>query len=85
MKHGLEPKIEGGRIDIDAQRESGDVILRVRDTGLGVRAVRGTVSTGTGLANLRARLVALYGARASLTIEDNVPSGASVTVRLPAT
>ena len=85
VKHGLEPKIEGGRIDIDAQRERGDVILRVRDTGLGVRAARGTASTGTGLANLRARLVALYGARASLTIEDNAPSGASVTVRLPAT
>ena len=84
VKHGLEPKVEGGRVDIDARREGAEVVLRVRDTGLGVRATRSTPSTGTGLANLRARLSALYGPRASMTIEENSPTGACVTLRVPA-
>jgi len=36
-----------------------------------------------GLANLRSRLATAFGARASLTIEDNTPAGARVTIALP--
>jgi sensor histidine kinase YesM len=83
IKHGLEPKVEGGRIAIAARRDGDRLVLTVTDTGLGFSARRTGDSTGLGLANLRARLAAVYGAKAGLTIEDNPPAGARVTIALP--
>jgi signal transduction histidine kinase len=84
IKHGLEPKIEGGRLEISAQREGDGVRLTVRDSGLGFEATPPASSTTSlGLANLRARLAAWYGNKARLVIEDNRPSGACVSVLLP--
>jgi sensor histidine kinase YesM len=83
IKHGLEPKIEGGRIDIAAHREGERLVLLVIDSGLGVRATRDPASTGLGLPNLRARLAALYGAAATLTIADHPPTGTRVTITIP--
>jgi sensor histidine kinase YesM len=84
IKHGLEPKVDGGRIAIAAVRDAGGLTLTVVDTGVGFRATsRHPASTGIGLTNLRARLAAFYGADAALTIEDNTPQGARVTLRLP--
>jgi len=83
IKHGLEPKIEGGRLEIAARREGDDVRLTVRDSGLGFRATSAADEQRLGLANLRARLLAAYGERARIVIEDNVPCGACVSVLLP--
>jgi LytS/YehU family sensor histidine kinase len=84
IKHGLEPKVDGGRIAIAAVRDAGGLTLTVVDTGVGFRTTsRRAASTGIGLANLRARLATFYGADAALTIEDNAPNGARVTLRLP--
>jgi len=84
IKHGLEPKIEGGALEIAARREGDGVRLTVRDSGLGFRATRPAGQESLGLANLRARLAAWYGDRARVVIEDNAPSGACVSVLLPA-
>ncbi|MDQ6620813.1 MAG: histidine kinase [Pseudomonadota bacterium] len=85
VKHGLEPKVEGGKLEITARRERDAVRLTVRDTGLGFRATGRDAPSGIGLANLRARLAARYGERAEVIIEDNVPSGASVSLLVPTT
>jgi len=82
IRHGLEPKVEGGRIDITAGRDGGGVRLVVRDTGLGFDTAR--AADGIGLANLRARLASAYGEAARLVIEDNAPAGTSVSIWLPA-
>ncbi len=84
VKHGLEPKVDGGRIEVVARRNGTRVTLTVADTGLGVRATRSSAGTGLGLANLRSRLASLYGDAASVTIEDNAPSGTTVTIAFPA-
>jgi LytS/YehU family sensor histidine kinase len=83
IKHGLEPKVDGGDVTVTARRDRDRLVLTVADTGLGFRALRHADSTGLGLANLRARLAALYGTAAALTIVDNAPSGARVTLALP--
>jgi sensor histidine kinase YesM len=83
IKHGLEPKVEGGRVAIAARRDGSRLLLTVTDTGLGFRERRASDSTGLGLANLRARLATLFGATAALTIEDNAPAGTRVTIALP--
>ncbi len=83
IKHGVEPRIEGGRVDVRAQRRGERVVLTVSDTGLGIAPTRDPRSTGIGLANLRSRLAALHGAAASLKLADNVPQGTVVTIELP--
>jgi sensor histidine kinase YesM len=82
IRHGLEPKVEGGELRVAARRENGAVEIDIIDTGVGFGAT--TRSEGVGLSNLRARLQGLYGARATVAITDNAPSGTRVSVRLPA-
>ena len=81
IRHGLEPKVEGGTVAFRARRDGDAVVLEVEDTGVGFApATRG----GVGLENLRARLRLLYGERAALAISEAAPAGTRVTLRLPA-
>ena len=80
IKHGLNPLPEGGAIDIAARVEEMKLKVEVADTGAGLRHSSGS---GAGLANLRARLAALYGDTASLHIAANVPRGIRATIAVP--
>jgi sensor histidine kinase YesM len=82
IKHGLEPKPEGGHLCVAAEIVHGKLQMTVSDTGLGFGKAA-TAGTGVGLANIRERLQMLYGARASLTVAENQPSGTVVTVTVP--
>ena len=82
IKHGLEPKPEGGKLRVAAEIVHGKLQVTVADTGLGFGRAA-TAGTGVGLANIRERLQLLYGARASLTVAENQPSGTVVTVTVP--
>src|SRR5690606_42121503 len=62
IKHGLSPRSEGGRIDISAARNNGDLKLSVSDDGLGVPAgALPDLALGVGLSNTQLRLKHLYG------------------------
>jgi LytS/YehU family sensor histidine kinase len=65
IRHGLEPKVEGGRIELEASREGEVLVLRVHDTGVGL-ADPSADGTHFGLQQVRERLATLYGDRASL-------------------
>ena len=80
IKHGLEPKPEGGEIRVSAVREKGRLKVTVADTGM---AFSETPGSGVGLANIRERLQALYDGRASLTIEPNLPCGMVASIEIP--
>jgi sensor histidine kinase YesM len=81
IRHGLEPKVEGGEVAFSARREGDRVAIEIADSGVGFAPVtRG----GVGLANLRDRLKMLYGGAASFDIGENAPSGSRITLRLPA-
>ncbi len=82
IKHGLEPKPEGGSLRVAAEIIHGKMAVSVADTGLGFGRAA-TAGTGVGLANIRERLQLLYGTRASLTVAENQPSGTVVTVTVP--
>ena len=82
IKHGLEPKIEGGRIAVSAAVHDGALQIRVEDTGLGFGVATDTAGSGSGLANVRARLRALYGDAAKLTIEQP-KEGTRICIRVP--
>jgi signal transduction histidine kinase len=82
IKHGLEPKAEGGHLLVKAEIVHGKLQVTVADTGLGFGKAA-TAGTGVGLANIRERLQLLYGAKATLTVAENAPSGTRVTVTVP--
>ncbi len=82
IKHGLEPKAEGGHLRVAAEIVHGKLAVSVADTGLGFGKAA-TAGTGVGLANIRERLQMLYGPKASLTVAENQPSGTLVTVTVP--
>jgi signal transduction histidine kinase len=82
VKHGIEPKVEGGEVTVVARRESDRIVLQVADTGMGFAAAA-TSGTNVGLAHLRERLAAVYGAAASFGIAENARGGVSATLDLP--
>jgi sensor histidine kinase YesM len=82
IKHGLEPKAEGGSLTLKAEIVHGKLQVTVADTGLGFGRAA-TSGTGVGLANIRERLTLLYGKSASLTVAENQPSGTVVTITVP--
>ena len=82
IKHGLEPKPEGGKLSLKAEVVHGKLSVTVTDTGLGFGRAA-TAGTGVGLANIRERLQLLYGAKASLTITENPGGGTQVTLAVP--
>jgi signal transduction histidine kinase len=82
IKHGVNPLPEGGTIRISAHIEGSQLRLRVADSGQGFTQSSGG---GTGLANIRARLAALYGSAARLDLGLNRPHGVTATIDLPYT
>jgi hypothetical protein len=82
IKHGLEPKPEGGTLRLAAEIVHGKLQVTVADTGLGF-GMAATAGTGVGLANIRERLQLLYGPKATLTVTANQPSGTVVTITVP--
>jgi signal transduction histidine kinase len=82
IKHGLEPKPEGGRLTVRAEIVHGKLAVTVADTGLGFGKAA-TAGTGIGLNNIRERLQLLYGTKASMTVAENSPSGTKVTLTVP--
>ncbi|KQW46468.1 MULTISPECIES: sensor histidine kinase [unclassified Roseateles] len=82
IKHGLEPKAEGGTLKVKAEIVHGKLAVIVADTGLGFGRAA-TSGTGVGLANIRERLQLLHGSKASVTVTENQPSGTVVTITVP--
>ncbi len=82
IKHGLEPKAEGGLLKVKAEILHGKLAVTVADTGLGFGRAA-TSGTGVGLANIRERLQLLHGSKASVTVTENQPSGTVVTITVP--
>ena len=82
IKHGLEPKAEGGRLVVSAEIVHGKLAVTVADTGLGFGKAA-TAGTGIGLSNIRERLQLLYGNRASLRVGETPGGGTSVTITVP--
>ncbi|PWF42067.1 sensor histidine kinase [Massilia glaciei] len=83
ITHGLEPKIDGGHIAVDASHDGVVLRLRVADSGLGLHAGPGRPGHGVGIFNTRARLLALYGEGAGLSLEAGAAGGAVACLTLP--
>jgi sensor histidine kinase YesM len=86
IQHGLEPKVEGGKVEVKAQVKDGRLHISVLDDGLGLEGSSRSLRRGSGMAleNLRARLHARYGPCATLTLSSNpTKEGTCVVLELP--
>ncbi len=70
IKHGIAPKICGGRVAVRGWRDGDMMTFTVSDDGGGDANAQAqpTSGTGEGLMNVRQRLDTLFGARASVTL-----------------
>src|SRR5436309_4562036 len=80
IKHGLEPKAGGGRLEINAEIVNGQLAVHVLDNGAGFMP---KTDEGVGLANVRERLKALYKGRAELIISVPPGGGTRATIKVP--
>jgi hypothetical protein len=87
IKHGIEPKPEGGRVTVSAQVVDGQLRVEVADTGLGLNHghifASSTQGMGLGLDNIRNRLALLYPGTSSLDLRAGVPVGTVVSLTIP--
>jgi len=81
VRHSIAPRAAGGRIEIVARRDAGNLVIEVFDDGTGATAE--TLREGVGLTNTKARLEQLYGSSQRLEIRTE-PSGFRVRLSLPA-
>jgi signal transduction histidine kinase len=85
IHHGLEPKLEGGSVVIEAAVDAGRLHVRVSDDGMGLDTPSRRLRPGAGmaLANLRARLHSMFGFDASLTLRAGENGGTDAMLDLP--
>ncbi len=80
LKHGLEPKMDGGEIMIKAMEEDDLIRVEVADTGLGFASFE---KTGVGIGNVRERIKLLYGEKGRFILQENRPNGVRAIIEVP--
>lgn len=86
IRHGLEPKADGGDCTVRVIRHEDVLVISVFDTGKGLRTLvsyNRPDSTHPGLEGIRARLETRYGPLAELTLTHNIPEGTVAQITLP--
>ena len=85
IKYAVAKQVAGGLLRIEAQRDGGQLVLRVIDDGPGCTSLEGNQlppGKGVGLRNTRERLNVLYGDESSFSVR-NRERGIEVELRLP--
>ena len=83
IKHGIEPRMEPGRIIIRARVLAPATLrIEIEDNGRGLTPDRG-IGSGVGTSNCRARLAQLYGAAGEFRLEPAQEGGVRAVVQLP--
>jgi signal transduction histidine kinase len=78
VRHGIDPCVDAGRIEVGARAEGEGVVLWVQDSGVGMAHTPGE---GVGLSNLRQRLGA-FDPKAALELCELQPQGVRAEIHL---
>jgi two-component sensor histidine kinase len=80
LKHGVNPAVEGGFVRVSAAHERSTLVLRVADSGNGMKVEHGL---GSGLSNVRMRLMMRFGDEATVSLSRSEPHGVVAVIRIP--
>lgn len=99
IHHGIDPRAEGGKIWISTFRFEQELLITVRDDGIGMseeeiaslnRSIQKQPSAeswqnkhGLGLSNIYQRIIFIYGERGDMSIDGSPGEGVAVTVTIP--
>ena len=83
IRHGISRRRGPGRVEVRAAPGDGGLQIVVRDDGAGYAEGRPGGGSGIGLANTRARLLALYGPAHRFEIGPGEGGGTRVAITLP--
>jgi two-component system LytT family sensor kinase len=85
LKHGLAPKLEGGRILLRTTSKNGRLQIEIADNGVGISEEKmpHVYVEGIGLSNVRERLRVLYGEDFQLDIESHEGQGTTIRIDVP--
>jgi two-component system, LytTR family, sensor kinase len=85
LKHGLAPKLEGGKIQLRTSYLDGKLRIEIADNGVGISEEKmpHVYVEGIGLSNVRERLRVLYGADFGLHIESRAGEGTLIRIEVP--
>ena len=85
LKHGLAPKIGGGKIRFRTTNLDGRLHIEIEDNGVGISEEKmpHVYVEGIGLSNVRERLHVLYGADFQLQIESRAGEGTLIRIDIP--
>ncbi len=87
VKHGIEPKEEGGDIRIVVEKEKAGILIKVRDTGVGFDPADSNShppsSTGIGMENVKERLSLKFGGKERFQVHSVRGEGTVVEIFVP--
>jgi len=85
LKHGLAPKLEGGKIRLRTSNSGGRLHIEIQDNGVGISEDKmpHVYVEGIGLSNVRERLHVLYGDDFRLDIESSEGQGTTIRIDVP--
>jgi two-component system, LytTR family, sensor kinase len=86
LKHGLAPKLEGGKIQLRTIHRDGRLRIEIEDNGVGISEEKmpHVYVEGIGLSNVRERMRLLYGVDFRLEIESRPGLGTLIRIDVPA-
>jgi two-component system, LytTR family, sensor kinase len=86
LKHGLAPKLGGGKIQLRTTTREGRLHIEIEDNGVGISEEKmpHVYVEGIGLSNVRERLRVLYGTDFNLDIRSRPGEGTVIRIDVPA-
>lgn len=81
IKHGITKKYEGGTVNITAKQTEENIVIVVKDDGVGFDVQKELAGNHVGIENIRKRLV--YFVDGSLNIESEIAKGTTATIIIP--
>jgi two-component system LytT family sensor kinase len=85
LKHGLAPKLGGGKIELRTNNRNGRLHIEIEDNGVGISEEKlpHVYVEGIGLSNVRERLRVLYGTDFGLEIQSRPGQGTVIRIDIP--
>ena len=85
IKHGLAPRLEGGKIHLRARNSDGRLLIEIEDNGVGITPERlaEVYGGGIGISNVHERLRLLYGDQFKMNIRSKEGQGTHIRIEIP--